>query len=356
MKKHFKKSLLLTAMMAGLAGCNVDVSQEDVDKLTSDNYDGEGVSTGEVTRKDETSITVNGIRFNISNADINLDGNNGSQDEIELGQIVSIKADYNSDGTADASMLIYDDSLQGPVDSVDVADKTLVVMGQTVLVNSGTIFDDVALDSIQAGQILEISGMANAHGQWLASYVGLSDQSLTEFDLVGTIENLDTDTKTFKLNNLLVDYSQARELDEEDQVLANGVLVDVYGTLDQSGKLLAIEVESEDAMMADDGDLLEVEGLITSALNNSQFEVAGVQVLVNEDTQYDFGDAGLLVVDALVEVEVIGERKQETQMSTVSLTTAEIEALPLFGSKGNFTSACHSILAFQSIVPWIPAK
>ena len=307
MKSYMKKSLLVTAMFGAITGCNVDVSQDDVDKASSEKYSGEGTSTGAVTRKDGSSITVNGIRFNVSQASINLDGQTGSQDQIKLGQVVTITADYNSDGSATASMLTYDDSLQGPVDSVNLTGHSLIVMGQTILVNNETLFDGITLETIAAGQVLEISGLSNSLGQWQASYIGLSDQSITEFDTLGVVSELDAAAMTFKINDLTIDYSQVRDLNEVQQWIANDKLIDVYGTMTESEDgslvLLAAEVESEETIMGEDGELLEIEGLVTTAINNGQFQVSGVTVLVNDETQFDFGEASLLVVDALVEVE-----------------------------------------------------
>ena len=304
---NFKKSLLVTAMIGSLAGCNLDSSQADADTFTSKKYQGNGVSTGKVTRKRQDSVTVNGIAFDVSGASINLDGKNGTADDIKLGQVVSIKANYNEDGTATASQLVYDDSLQGPVDSVNVAANSLVVLGQTILVDNETLLEGLELATLQAGQIVEISGLANAQGQWQASFIGLSDQTLTEFDVAGTISELNTGATTFKINGLLVDYSQVGELDYVQQIISDGALVDLYGTMDTTDVgepvLIAQEIESEEAFMADDGDLLEIEGFISSALVDGQFEVAGLKVKVNNNTFFDIGDASLLKVDASIEIE-----------------------------------------------------
>jgi len=304
---NFKKSLLVTAMVGSLAGCNLDSSQADADTFTSKKYQGNGVSTGKVTRKRQDSVTVNGIAFDVSGASINLDGKNGTADDIKLGQVVSIKANYNEDGTATASQLIYDDSLQGPVDSVNAATNSLVVLGQTILVDNETLLEGLELATLQAGQIVEISGLANAQGQWQASFIGLSDQTLSEFDVAGTISELNTGTTTFKINGLLVDYSQVGELDYVQQIISDGALVDLYGTMSTNNEgepvLIAQEIESEEAYMADDGDLLEIEGFISSALVDGQFEVAGLKVKVSDHTFFDIGDASLLKVDASIEIE-----------------------------------------------------
>jgi len=304
---NFKKSLLVTAMIGSLAGCNLDSSQADADTFTSKKYQGNGVSTGKVTRKRQDSVTVNGIAFDVSGASINLDGKNGTTDDIKLGQVVSIKANYNEDGTATASQLVYDDSLQGPVDSVNAAANSLVVLGQTILVDNETLLEGLELATLQAGQIVEISGLANAQGQWQASFIGLSDQTLTEFDVAGTISELNTGATTFKINGLLVDYSQVGELDYVQQIISDGALVDLYGTMSTNNLgepvLIAQEIESEEAFMADDGDLLEIEGFISSALVDGQFEVAGLKVKVSDHTFFDIGDASLLKVDASIEIE-----------------------------------------------------
>ena len=166
-----KKTILAATISAMLTGCNVEVSQEDIDKFTSKNYEGDGVSTGTVTKKENATATVNGIQFDLSAANINIDGQTGDHNDVKQGQVVTIKATYNKDGTATASELEYDDSIEGPVDSVDAANNRLVVMGQTVLVDTKTILDDLKLSDLQAGDIIEVSGAANAKGQWLASYL-----------------------------------------------------------------------------------------------------------------------------------------------------------------------------------------
>ena len=303
----FKKSLLVTAILGSLAGCNIDTLQENADNFTSKNYDGNGASTGKVTRKQQDSITVNGIEFDLSGASINLDGKNGSQDDIKLGQVVSIKGKYNEDGTATASQLVYDDSLEGPIDSIDASANTLVVLGQTILMNNETLFEGLELNTLQVGQIIEISGLANAQGQWQASFIGLSDHTLTEFDVAGTISELNTSTMTFKINALLVDYSQVDELNYVQQLISEGALVDLFGSIDTTNAgervLIAQEIEAEEAFMADDGDLLEIEGFISSALVDGQFEVAGLKVNISDNTFFDIGDASLLKVDASIEIE-----------------------------------------------------
>ena len=304
-----KKTILAATISAMLTGCNVEVSQEDIDKFTSKNYEGDGVSTGTVTKKENATATVNGIQFDLSAANINIDGQTGDHNDVKQGQVVTIKATYNKDGTATASELEYDDSIEGPVDSVDAANNRLVVMGQTVLVDTKTILDDLKLSDLQAGDIIEVSGAANAKGQWLASYLARSDQSLTEFDVEGSISEHDEANQTFKINDLLVDYSEVTDLDLLIELLESGDLIDFYGSIelnDNGEPVLHIsELEAEDDWFTEEGDLRELGGLITKGIANNQFEINGVRITVNDETYYEFGNGSSLVLDAEVEVEGI---------------------------------------------------
>jgi len=302
-----QKTLLAASITAFLTGCNIEVSQEDLDRFTSKNYEGDGVSTGVVTKKDRATVTVNGIQFDLSQANINVDGQTGEADDIKQGQVVTIKALYNSDGTATASELEYDDSIEGPIDSVDIENKIVVVMGQTVLVDASTVLDGLDLSQLAAGDIVEVSGTANAEGKWMASYIAMSDQSLSEFDLEGSISDHDAENQTFKVNDLIVDYSDMGSLENLEELLTEGSLIDFYGSIEinEDGQpvLRISELEIENDWFAEEGDLRELEGIVTKALAHNQFEINGVRVHVNDDTYFEFGGVASLVLNAEVEVE-----------------------------------------------------
>ncbi len=348
MKSDFKKKLLVTALAGLIVGCggsgggsdSPTNSQQANTNTEASKYSGKGVSTGAVTRKSGSNITVNGTKFDISSASINLDGTNGTQSDIKLGQVITVNAEYNADGTATATELVYDDSLQGPVDSVDVAGKSFVVLGQTILVNEETIFEGTNLSSLKIGQIVEISGISNNKGQWQASYIGHSDQDLGEFDLIGTVSQLDVAAMTFSISQLLVDYSQADNLNAVQALLAEGVSVEIYGSFSQSstGKIVlqANDIELVEGADAAFGELVEVEGLVTKTLSENNFEVAGVKVSISEDTLFEFGDVSLLVIDANVQVEgtanedgSIAAKYIFVEPDNEAMVTAKIEAIDL---------------------------
>ena len=122
------------------------------------------------------SIVVNGVRYDTDSATFMMDDEVGSQSDLSVGQIVSVKGTVDASGsTGTANTVFFDDVVKGPVQSIDVASQSLVVLGQTVLVAADTSFDDsfspASLDGVSIGQIVEVSGQFDANGDIVASRI-----------------------------------------------------------------------------------------------------------------------------------------------------------------------------------------
>ena len=241
-----------------------------------------GVAVGPITTFG--SIVVNGVRYETNSATFLLDGVAGTQDDLKVGQIVSVKGTINDDGTTGtADEVTFDDSVKGPVESVDLALKRLVVLGQTVLVSLDTSFDDsfspASLEGVAVGQIVEVSGQFNANGNIVATRIEPKPAG-TMFEVHGTVTGLDTMAQTFSLNALVVDYSSATLDNFVGGQIAEGDFVEAKGmALGAAGELLATKVELE-SLLPDtaDGDRVEIEGFITRFVSAQDFDVAGVPV------------------------------------------------------------------------------
>lgn len=307
MKFNLKKNLLAAAIMGSLTGCGgADLTEEQIGEAVRQ-LSGSGVSVGTVTSQRANSVTVNGVQFDLQAANISVNGDSGSQTDLELGQVVSIKADYFTDGTATATVLEYHGSLEGPIDNIDAETASLIVMGQRIIIKNDTQFDDTDLNTLIVGQIVEVSGVVNTKGQIEASYIGLCDQDTLEFGVVGSVSALDTTAQTFKINDLTIGYSQASDLDLVEDLLADNTFVNLYGTLstDSNGQriLQAIEIELDEAMETEDGNLVEISGFVSTTLENGVFSLSGLTIKVTDDTSFDYGDSSLLGLDTHVEVE-----------------------------------------------------
>jgi hypothetical protein len=116
------------------------------------------------------SVIVNGVRFEDNAARItDDDGAQISAGALRLGMVVSVQGGAVTAGSGDilpsasASAIVVENQIKGPVESKTAPD-TLVVFGQTVKVNTGDGVRGTSFASIAVGDILEVSGFADAAG------------------------------------------------------------------------------------------------------------------------------------------------------------------------------------------------
>lgn len=255
------------------------------------------------------SIVVNGVRYETNSAVFMFDGVAGTEDDLKVGQVVAVKGTINDDGTTGtADEVTFDDSVKGPVESIDLALKQLVVLGQTVLVSLDTSFDDsfspASLEGVSVGQIIEVSGQFDANGNIVATRIEPKPAG-TMFEVHGTVMGLDTGARTFSLNALVVDYSNATLDNFVNGQIENGDFVEAKGmSLGANGELLATKVELESLLPdTNDGDRVEVEGFITRFASAQDFDVGGIPVTTTASTTYVGGVEADLGLNVKVEVE-----------------------------------------------------
>jgi len=180
------------------------------------------------------------------------------------------------------------------------------VLGQTIIITDGTVFDDSvstqSLAGLYPGDVIEVSGFLNGNGEVVATYVE-SNAAGGEFELVGIITNLDTDNSTFNIGNQTIEFSTAVFEDFDGAQLADGDQVEAKGsTLDANNVLIAVKVELElDDLV--ENDELELEGLISRFESANDFDVFGRGVTTSSTTVYEGGTVEDLALDVKVEVE-----------------------------------------------------
>lgn len=255
------------------------------------------------------SIVVNGVRYDTSSTDFTIDGEPGSESDLAVGHVVLVRGTIDDDGlTGTAESVVYDELVEGPVEAIDLASATLVVLGQTVITNGDTSYEDEisprSLDGLAVDDIVEVSGYRNAGGDVVATRIELED-GVGDFETTGIVQNLDAGAMTFQIGSLVVDYGQAMLEDFPSGGPENGLLVEAEGRgLGESGELIATVVEFRgNDIDIDDADEVEVEGLITRFVSISDFDVNGVPVTTNGSTEYENGTSSDLAVDVKVEVE-----------------------------------------------------
>ena len=298
------------------------------------------------------SVIVNGVRYDTSNARFDIDDGPGSESDLAVGQVVTIVGSTDDDGTdARADSVTFDDLVEGPVESVDTADSSFVVLGQTVRVNAETVFDDdfspSSLDGVTVGQVVEVSGFFDSAGDILATYVELED-GLDDFEVTGTVKNLDAANFTFEIGNLVVDYRNAMLEDFPNGAPENDQTVEAEGSIGTSGELIAVRVEYEDDDEFDDGDDVELEGPITRFNSATDFDVNGFPDTTTVSTEFENGTSARLALDVIVEVE--GTVDGSGVLVAESVEFEEEGTLELEGLVEATTSTSVTLLGVEAFV------
>jgi len=247
------------------------------------------------------SVHVNGVEYETDSTDFDSDDDVADETELKVGQVVTLKGTKNDDGvTGTAESIEYEDLVRGPITSI--SGNTLVVLGYTIVITDSTVFDDnvntQSLAGLSVGDVVEVSGFVNATGEIVSTYLE-SKSPGGEFELEGMVSNLDTGSSTFDIGSQTVEFSGAVFEDFDGATLADGDQVEVEGSsFGSNGELIATEVELED-----ENDEVEVEGLITDFVSETDFKVFDVAITTTSSTEYEDGTVGDLANDVRVEVE-----------------------------------------------------
>ncbi len=306
--------LLTTVFAVTLLGCGGGGGSDSTPVITpppppppSGGIGRNGIAFGPVSNFG--SIVVNGVTYNTDAATFTINDAAGTQDDLRVGDVVTVKGTIDDNGTTGtADTVSFDDLVKGPVDSIDTAGNSLVVLGQTVLVSPDTSFDDsfspASLDGVSVGQIVEVSGQIDANDNIVATRIEPKPAG-TQFEVHGTVSALDAAQMQFALRGLIVDFSGATLDNFPSGQISNGDFVEAKGSsLGAAGELVATRVELESIVPgANAGDRVEVEGFITRFVSSTDFDVASIPVTTNASTVFEGGVAADLGLNVKVEVE-----------------------------------------------------
>ena len=225
---------------------------------------GSGKAVGVITQFG--SIFVNGIEYDTSDAVIVVNGVIATEDDLGVGMVVFIQGTVNEDGvTGVAEVVIVDDNLKGPISEITSATdesgalldaRQITVLGIDVVIErTGTVFEDTTFESLSAGDFVEIYGFAESGNNIRATRVERENfvAGVTKVEVYGAVNALDTTAETFMLGNYTVNYSAAIFDDIDQSTLADGLLVEVKGTL-ASADALSIDATKIEPTGIDGGD------------------------------------------------------------------------------------------------------
>jgi hypothetical protein len=288
---------------------------------------GTGIASGQIT--DFGSIFVNGVEFDCRGGSIESDDDTVSasssgddvcnrartQGLLSKGMVVSVEGSIDASGASGrATKVRFRNDFQGPisVSNIDLANNTITVAGQTILIDDATkfeiggteVFGLAGLQQLSlsaANTVIEVSGLPNGSGQLLATHIetkpGLGNN---DFEIKGTAS---VNGATITLGNLTISVGNF-----SNPAITNGACVELKGTI--SGNTLTL---TRAPHRDDDCDGLrnstgtahaEVEGIVNGFTTaTSQFKVGLQAVAVSTSTVYRNGVVDDLADGVKVEAE-----------------------------------------------------
>lgn len=269
------------------------------------------------------SVFVSGTEYETTDTSMLVDGQPGSQRDLKQGMLVRVTATVTGRSGTNAPLrtadtLVYEDTLEGIVQSVTPTGSHLVVLGQSVTITPATLIDaripgGSVLNLVPGRDLVEISGFVLGDGVIRATLVDLKTLDTTttpDYQVKGLIAHHQADQRTFEIGGLTVEYQDAlvQDLPGPPNGVWNGLLVDVMGKQVSAGagssprlRLAATRVRLEGLGTSDSEDAV-VEGFVTRVLSPGNFFLGNLQVVSNTVTVFQGGTNTDVLVGVHLEV------------------------------------------------------
>jgi hypothetical protein len=301
------------------------------------------------------SIIVDGVRIDDKLVIAGKERANGdiAVVELKLGQHVEVE----HDGTKVATKIRVSAEVEGTVSAIDASAQTLTVLGQTVTINSDSTLGPVTvfgtpytkLADIAVNDAVEIHGLlkTDANGKVTLQATRVEKKSTDVADRVnGIIYDMSTANHTFKLGNLLIDYSAATLL-PANAVLTNGSEVTVaipVGTVEKGVAIKASAIKVKDRKAETQGKEVELGGSV-SAFNTQllQLTVNGVKVDVSA-VKFDQAGKGLVDLKPGAYIVVKGMYNSENILKAATVVIRGVDQ-----EKGSEVELHGTIVDFVSV-------
>lgn len=233
------------------------------------------------------SIFVNGVEYDISAANIVINGQPATESQLRLGQVVTVKGRVNAEGTAgEATDVSVTSTVRGPLANIDLENGTLMVLGQRIRLLPDTFLDPQlhlgGILGLLPGVKVTVSGFPNSAGEIVATRIDLAiGGGASRF--TGVMQSLNTNARTFRVNDEVVSYADASLVG----TLADGRTVSVAGTVPfGQGVLRATSVEVISGVGGTVDEVGQVEGLITVFNSATEFSLGAQKVVTDADTVF----------------------------------------------------------------------
>ena len=344
---------------------------------TSGAASGSAAASGTVTGFG--SVIVNGKEYDTSKASFIVDGEPGGQDDLKLRQLlklgmtVTVTGSFNGNQWV-ASTLLQKDAVEGLVELIAADGLSLVVMGQTVLLDSTTLIDknipgQNILSLLQGKDSVEVNGHIRPNGVIQATFIERKDPGAITPEVRGFVNAHNIVGNTFQIGTLIVNYAGAdfTNMPNPNVTPWDGLFVEIKGTAPNSfdpvtTTLTAGRVEPESqGLTINNIDQFDVQGFVTQTQvdGTDDFLIGTTRVRTTASTEFVGVTLGTIAVNTKLSVDGRFANGILTATHVVTNAAPVITSTPtLAGTQGvaysydvNATDANGDTLTYSLVPP-----
>ncbi|HET7866124.1 MAG TPA: DUF5666 domain-containing protein [Burkholderiaceae bacterium] len=338
------------ALLAGCGGSEEDTAGKDPGV--------ESVSVGTIEDIEPLSVLIHESQLDAQTAEALDDGDEpmaveASRLGVQMRDVeVQAALARPDDAVERAARIAFGTAVVGPVEAVNATAKQIKLLGQTIQVSNGTVFDAEikgGLAGVTVGSILDVRGLLDvATGVTSATRIELR-KSADFLLLRGVVSQVNTVNKTLRVGGQLVNLAKLSARTLQGLAQANGKVVRAVLEAKQvNGQFVANAVRSDCRFVAD-GKAVEIENVVTQYTSNAAFKLSGLPVdagkaVVVNPANLKLGAKvvvrGALVAGVLVATNVnvkLAEPKNVTRQGTVAALNATAKTFTLNGVKIDFS-------------------
>ena len=343
MKSHFlvrwinKGRLVTTVMALILVACGANNPSDGSASI----IDGSGSPVPDIAVAGPIvgfgSVIVEGVHYQTDKASIYIDGQPASEEDLNLGDFITIQATYDpATNTYGAKVIVAETSVQGTVTAVDNELSEILVLGQRVKIEGNTVFDEQfnlrGIEAIRVGESIKVSGGSDGAGRIYATRISTPQSMQTSF--AGYMAQLDEIMMTFVLNGIVVDFSSADYMGH----LHAKDWVTVTGAFNENGdRFIAKNIRAQPMPIQNGkGAQSRTEGLVEEIFAEG-FGLQGSRVLYSEATRFEGGTVKDILAGTKVAVE--GTLNSDLQIVAKKIRLLNVKLAELYGAVEQVTLA-----------------
>ncbi len=283
MKVYSLILIMLVYILTGCGGIRGSGGTIDEEPTTKTNK----VFKGKVSQVDSTAeeITINGVKIALNGAQIYRNSSLIENGGLRVGQIASVETGTSKKGKFSAVKIEIEDQLQGPIESIDLVESTISILGQKVHISSSASFTQKSLKTLKVNYHLAIFGFRDENGVLEATLIEfLGDNFQSNVDTVkisGEVISINLESGSIFVENveIKVGENEVQAIKIGDNLSLNGLTISQKNppVLQTAESITNIQSEVKNYDLNRE---IALEGLPVKITERNMFTLNGYQIYV----------------------------------------------------------------------------